>query len=63
MHLFYTIDILLAYPRASLLSLDGDAIRTVRYTDTDHYQVTKEFLMSPDRYFKHLFAPDPDEES
>jgi predicted ATPase len=55
--------ILLAYPQAVLLSLDGDAIRAIRYKETDHYQVTKEFLMSPERYFKHLFAPDPDEET
>lgn len=55
--------ILLAYPQAVLLSLDGDAIRAIRYKEADHYQVTKERLMSPERYFKPLFAPDPGEES
>jgi len=48
--------IILAYPGAVLPSLDGDAIRPVRYEDTDHYKVTKQFLISPERYFRHLFA-------
>lgn len=54
--------ILLAYPGAELLSLDGAAIRPVAYHDTDHYQVTKHFLDSPERFFKHLFAETPDAE-
>ena len=28
----------------------------VNYEDTDHYKVTKQFLISPDRYFRHLFT-------
>jgi predicted ATPase len=50
--------IILAYPGAVLLSLDGDAIREVHYTDTEHYRVTKQFLISPERYFRHLFSED-----
>jgi len=30
----------------------------VRYKDTEHYNLTKEFLDSPERFFKHLFASD-----
>ncbi len=52
--------ILLAYPGAALLSLDGPEIRPVDYRDTEHYQVTKQFLDSPERFFKHLFADAPD---
>ena len=55
--------IILAYPGATLLSLDGNEIRQVQYTDTDHYRVTKQFLASPERYFRHLFSKDPDDET
>lgn len=52
--------ILLAYPQATLLSLDAGAIQEVAYRDTEHYTLTKAFLDSPDRYFRHLFAHDGD---
>ena len=53
--------ILLAYPGATLLSLDDGKIREVPYQETDHYTLTKQFLDSPERFFKHLFAaPDAD---
>jgi predicted ATPase len=55
--------ILLAYPKATLLSLDGGAIRAVAYPETQHYKLTKEFLDSPDRFFKHLFASDDEDGS
>jgi len=48
--------IILAYPGAVLLSLDSDRITEVAYTDTDHYNVTRDFLNEPTRFFKHLFA-------
>ena len=48
--------IILAYPGARLLSLDGSAIEHIDYKDTEHYRLTKDFLISPERYFKHLFA-------
>jgi predicted ATPase len=54
--------IILAYPSAVLLSLDGDAIREIQYMDTEHYRVTKQFLASPQRYLRYLFAEDPDDE-
>jgi predicted ATPase len=54
--------IILAYPGAVLLSLDSNEIRQVEYTDTEHYQVTKQFLASPERYFRHLFSVDPDDD-
>ena len=47
--------IILSYPGAVLFSLDGDTIREVAYEKTDHYIVTRDFLNSPARYFKHLF--------
>lgn len=45
----------------TLLSLDGDAIRQVDYTDTEHYRVTKQFLSSPEHYFRHLFSDESDD--
>jgi predicted ATPase len=50
--------ILLAYPKATLLTLDGGPLREIAYADTEHYKLTKEFLESPDRFFKHLFERD-----
>jgi predicted ATPase len=54
--------ILLGYPGATLLSLDGGSVRPVRYEETDHYTLTRSFLDSPARFFKHLFADDDEEE-
>jgi len=45
---------LLAYPGAIIFDLDGDAIQSVRYEETKHYLITRDFLNSPDRFFKHL---------
>jgi predicted ATPase len=50
--------ILLAYPGSTVLSLDGGRIHEVTYRETDHYNITKDFLDSPERFFKHLLAPD-----
>jgi predicted ATPase len=36
--------ILLAYPRARILLLDGDGIREIGYEDTEHYSITRQFL-------------------
>jgi predicted ATPase len=53
--------IILGYPGAVLFSLDGDAIREVTYRETEHYLLTRDFLNSPERYFKHLFGTLNDE--
>lgn len=47
--------ILLAFPGATVLSLDDGAIRPVDYRDTEHYRITRDFLESPERFFRHLF--------
>ena len=51
--------IILAYPGAVLFSLDGGAIEEIAYRDTKHFLITRDFLSSPERFFKHLFAQDP----
>lgn len=52
---------LLAFPGATVLSFDGGTIQEVDYRDTDHYRLTRSFLESPDRFFRHLFDnPEPE---
>jgi predicted ATPase len=53
--------IILSYPGAVLLSLDGDKIHEIAYRDTEHYRVTRDFLNTPERFFKHLFSKSDDE--
>ena len=52
--------IILAYPGASLYSLDGDSVQEIEYQETEHFQVTRNFLNAPERYFKHLFEDEGD---
>lgn len=55
--------ILLSYPGAIVYTLDGGAFEAIDYRDTKHFQITRDFLNSPERFHKHLFAPlDPGEE-
>ena len=56
--------ILMAYPGATIYHLDpSGGIRRIAYEDTDHYQVTRDFLAHRERYFKHLFGdPEPEPE-
>ena len=48
--------ILMSYPGAKILSFDDSGIKEIGYEETGHYQLTKSFLASPERYFKLLFA-------
>jgi predicted ATPase len=36
--------ILMSYPRSKILLLDGEGIRPVAYTDTEHFRTTRDFL-------------------
>ena len=56
---------ILSYPGAVLLSLDGDRIEEIDYRETKHFLITRDFLNSPERFFKHLFetAEDPGTEA
>ena len=47
--------IVLAYPKANIFSLDNDKISRISYEETEHYQLTKNFMENPERYFRHLF--------
>jgi predicted ATPase len=46
--------ILLTFPGATILSLDAGQMRRVTYEETDHFQITRDFLNAPERYYRHL---------
>ena len=46
----------MSYPNATLLSFDGGRIHPVVYTDTDHYKVTRAFLMDHETATAALLA-------
>jgi predicted ATPase len=52
--------ILMAYPRAVIYRLGASGIERVAYEDTEHYSITRDFLNSPERYFKRLFRRSTD---
>lgn len=47
--------ILMAYPNADIHQLTGEAITRTPYRETEHYNVTKQFLDNPDRMMRYLF--------
>jgi len=55
--------IIMSYPRAALLSFDGGRIRPARYTETDHYRVTRRFLMDHESVLRQVFSEDDTDES
>jgi predicted ATPase len=53
--------IILAYPDATIYQLSDAGIRSIAYTETEHYLVTRGFLSNPQRTFSELFLEDEDE--
>jgi predicted ATPase len=56
--------LLMAYPGARLYNLDAEGIAPIAYEDTEHYAITKSFLLRPESYLRRLFQdpePPPDE--
>ena len=47
--------ILMSFPNAQVLEFSKDGIKEVSYEDTEHYQVSKQFLDCPKRMHKYLF--------
>jgi len=54
--------IILSYPGAILFSLDEGDIRQIAYRETRHFLVTRDFLNSPESFFRHLFAQPDDKD-
>ncbi|MCE1253083.1 MAG: AAA family ATPase [Anaerolineae bacterium] len=48
--------IIMAYPRARIYRLSDDEIREVVYTETEHYQVTKDFLSQREKMMEILMG-------
>ncbi|HJW96086.1 MAG TPA: AAA family ATPase [Thermoanaerobaculia bacterium] len=48
--------ILMAYPDATILSCDGDAIHEIAYEETEHYTVTRDFLNHRRAMLKELLS-------
>jgi predicted ATPase len=48
--------ILMAYPGALIYQLGPERVERVLYEETEHYTITRNFLESPGRFFKTLFA-------
>jgi predicted ATPase len=46
--------ILMAYPGAKIILLSESGFREVRYEDTEHYSITKDFLNNPARMLEEL---------
>ena len=46
--------ILMSYPKAEVLELSVDGIRTVSYKETEHYKLTKQFIDAPEQMLKYL---------
>ncbi|MEP6788820.1 MAG: AAA family ATPase, partial [Acidobacteriota bacterium] len=46
--------ILMAYPESRLYECGEDGIRETEYEETEHYQVTRDFLMNKERMLKIL---------
>jgi len=52
--------ILLSFPKAKIMLLDGSGITEVSYEDTEHYAVTRDFLNNYRRRLEMLFADEDD---
>ncbi len=46
--------ILMAFPNAQILEFSENGIKQVDYKDTEHYQVTKNFLNNPEKMLRYL---------
>ena len=46
--------IILAYPHATILSLDKGVVHEIAYGATEHYLTYRAFLAEPERYLHHL---------
>lgn len=46
--------ILMAYPTAKILQIDGEGIKEVQYQETEHYTITRQFLNNRQAMLKEL---------
>jgi predicted ATPase len=53
--------LLLAYPGAMILSLDGETVQEIDYEETEHFQVSRRFLLDHQRVLAELLDDTADE--
>jgi len=53
--------ILLAYPNARIIQFDGTGLAEIRYEDTEHYGVTRDFLNNYGRRLEQLLSDDEED--
>lgn len=51
--------IVLAYPDATIFLVDASGLTRVRYEETEHVSLTRDFLNDRERFMKRLLAPRP----
>jgi predicted ATPase len=44
--------ILLSCPNSVIYSFDGTPVKAIRYEDTEHYQIYKNFMKDPKKYLR-----------
>ncbi len=49
--------IVLAYPGATIYQVGADGIASVRYDQTEHVSLTRDFLNDRERFMRRLLAP------
>ncbi len=54
--------IIMAYPHAKIVQLDGDGLHYVEYEATEHYRITKDFLNARELFLQRLLAADDEAE-
>jgi predicted ATPase len=53
--------ILLAYPNAKIIRFDGSGITEIKYEETEHYTITREFLNNYRQRVDHLLRDDEED--
>ena len=48
--------ILLSYPGATIIEFSNRGLNKIKYEDSEHYKVTKDFLNGREAFFNHLFS-------
>jgi predicted ATPase len=48
--------ILMAFPGARIYSFDSAPVQEVAYEDLEHVAVTRDFLVNPERFLRHLLT-------
>jgi len=46
--------ILMTFPNAQILEFSQNGIKSVKYQDTEHFQITKSFLENPEKMLHYL---------